>query len=120
MCYFGPGYQDMLTVLHELGHYGAMLINEGFDGSMDIAETHSQGNEYLFLSYLYTKRHSATYDVLIKYGGYGSLIDDPNSVFVQGWPTFARTARVLVPSDGRMTRANITTPTPPIQFDEVL
>lgn len=34
------------------------------------------------------------YDVLIKYGGYGSLIDDPNSVFVQGWPTFARTARV--------------------------
>ena len=94
MCYFGPGYQDMLTVLHELGHYGAMLINEGFDGSMDIAETHSQGNEYLFLSYLYTKRHSATYDVLIKYRLFSEVLTVVMSTIVDEFEQYVYTHEI--------------------------
>lgn len=50
--YFGPGYQSELTVVHEFGHYYAMSIGQGNFGSLDMAETHSQGNEMLYLSYL--------------------------------------------------------------------
>ena len=99
MCYFGPGYQDMLTVLHELGHYSAMLINEGFDGSMDIAETHSQGNEYLFLSYLYTKRHSATYDVLIKYRLFSEVLTVVMSTILDEFEQYVYTHEIEDPAE---------------------
>lgn len=50
--YFGPNYQNQLTVVHEFGHYYAMSVGNGNYGSLDMAETHSQGNEMLYLSYL--------------------------------------------------------------------
>ena len=50
--YFGPGYQNSFTIVHEFGHYyAAARINE-MCSSNDLAETHSQGNEMLFLAYL--------------------------------------------------------------------
>ncbi|MBR2337631.1 MAG: hypothetical protein IKA61_06780 [Clostridia bacterium] len=51
-CYFGPGYQDVFTVSHEIGHYYAGLHIDHGVTSMDLNETHSQGNEMLLLEYL--------------------------------------------------------------------
>ena len=51
ICYFGPGYHDAYTILHELGHYySAICSNDELE--MDIAETQSQANEWLFTAYL--------------------------------------------------------------------
>ena len=50
VCYFGPGYHDGYTILHELGHYFSALYSD--DVEMDIAETQSQANEWLFTAYL--------------------------------------------------------------------
>ena len=53
--FFGAGYQGLLTVVHEMGHYISFdsysLSNMGYD----LAETHSQGNEWLMLYYLNDK-----------------------------------------------------------------
>jgi len=53
--YFGPYYQDVMTVAHEFGHYYHAL--KGRNGDFDLLELHSQGNEMLFLSYL--RQHRA-------------------------------------------------------------
>jgi oligoendopeptidase F len=50
-CYFGKGYQNIATVAHEVGHYYAGLYEEG-SLMYDLAETHSQGNEWMLMSYL--------------------------------------------------------------------
>lgn len=52
IAYFGPGYQDLYTVVHELGHYTAYYYFDGSTLPYDLAEVHSQGNEWLFTSYL--------------------------------------------------------------------
>ena len=51
-CYFGPGYANVFTIIHEVGHYYAYLynINEGIP--VDIAEIHSQANEMMLLVFL--------------------------------------------------------------------
>ena len=48
--YFGPGYHSAGDFLHEFGHYYAAVRGvDGADGvSYDLAETQSQGNEFLF------------------------------------------------------------------------
>lgn len=51
-CYFGPNYQNISTLVHEFGHYYSMLERGNGSGSLDLAETQSQGNELLFLAYL--------------------------------------------------------------------
>lgn len=50
--YFGPGYQNSFTIVHEYGHYYAAARTNEITSSNDLAETHSQGNEMLFLAYL--------------------------------------------------------------------
>ncbi len=50
--YFGPDYMDIMTVVHEYGHYFAYKENDGWSGSFDLAETQSQGNELVFLAFL--------------------------------------------------------------------
>ena len=52
ICFFGPGYSNLLTVLHEGGHYYGGMYNNLNDIPMDLAETQSQGNEWLFIAYL--------------------------------------------------------------------
>ncbi len=53
--YFGPGsYSGAFTFVHEFGHYYNTIYNHGASMSYDLEETHSQGNEMLFLSYLHT------------------------------------------------------------------
>lgn len=49
--FFGKQYQDVFTFIHELGHY-VSFSGYGTGMPYDFAETHSQGNEWMFLSYL--------------------------------------------------------------------
>lgn len=99
ICYFGPGYQDTLTVLHELGHYCSMYRNEGENGSMDIAETHSQGNEYLFISYVYTKRASSAYDVMVKYRLFSDVLTVVMSTILDEFEQYVYTHEITDPAE---------------------
>lgn len=66
IAYFGPGYQDLYTVVHELGHYTAYYHFGSSGLPYDLAEVHSQGNEWLFTSYLKNKESisSSVFDAL--------------------------------------------------------
>lgn len=72
-CYFGPGYQDAFTVIHELGHYYADLNTDTSWLSFDLCETHSQGNEMLFLRHLATELDPKVFDALEAYKLYAFL-----------------------------------------------
>ncbi len=53
LVYFGPeSYQSATTVVHEFGHFVNELYNHEYEQSYDLLETHSQGAEVLYLSYL--------------------------------------------------------------------
>lgn len=58
IAYFGKGYDNCFTVVHEFGHfmneiYSAEIYESSdFSQSYDILEMHSQGNELLYLCYL--------------------------------------------------------------------
>lgn len=53
--YFGPdSYSGAFTFIHEFGHYNNSFYNQGAGMSYDLDETHSQGNEMMFLAYLST------------------------------------------------------------------
>lgn len=66
-CYFGPENQTMLTYVHEQGHYLSFFKSETGINSVDLCETQSQGNEWLYLSYIRSQYDDATYRYLIKY-----------------------------------------------------
>ena len=50
--YYGYSYSTAFTFVHEFGHYYADVYSAGADFSMDHAETHSQGDEMMFLAWL--------------------------------------------------------------------
>ena len=66
-CYFGPSYQDLFTVGHEIGHYYAGMYSGLENLSMDLKETHSQSNEMLILEFLEGELSQTTFDVLEEY-----------------------------------------------------
>lgn len=66
-CYFGPDYDNCETVIHELGHYYGTKIAEDLGQPMDLAETHSQGNEWLFISFLAKKLTQDDYRRIAEY-----------------------------------------------------
>ncbi len=74
-CYFGPGYQDSFTLIHELGHYYADLKTDTSWLPFDLLEVHSQGNEMLFLSYLKTELDPEIFEVLEAYKLYAFLFN---------------------------------------------
>lgn len=49
-CLFGSTGQSATTMVHEIGHYYAAYSNADID-NYDLCETHSQGNEFLFVKY---------------------------------------------------------------------
>ena len=52
IAYFGKDYDSATTVAHEFGHYMNEIYNEdAYNQSFDLLETHSQGQEMLFLTY---------------------------------------------------------------------
>lgn len=63
--FFGYQNQSSTTLAHEIGHYYAYSVNPDLN-SMDLLETHSQGNEFLFLSYLSENFSDELYNVLLK------------------------------------------------------
>lgn len=66
IAYFGPGCTDLLTVLHENGHYAAYYsLSSSQIPSLDLCEVHSQGNEWLFVSYLKSSLDPAVYEVFM-------------------------------------------------------
>ena len=72
-CYFGPGYATSMTVIHEGGHYYASRYADIMGMPLDLAETHSQGNEWLFLSFLDGKMPSSQYRALTDYFLYENM-----------------------------------------------
>ena len=72
-CFFGPGYANAMTVLHEGGHYYAGCYTDLDAIPMDLAELHSQGNEWLFTSYLKTEMNGKIYDALVNYKMYENI-----------------------------------------------
>ncbi len=52
--YFSSSYATVETFVHEFGHYLRFFFMGNEDGSYELMETHSQGAEWLFVSYLST------------------------------------------------------------------
>ncbi len=58
IAYFGKGYDNCFTIVHEFGHYmnevysGEIYADGEYSQSYDLLEMHSQGNELLYLCYL--------------------------------------------------------------------
>ena len=65
-CLFGSSGQASTTVVHEIGHYYASYANNDL-GNYDLLETHSQGNEYLFLNYVKDSLNAEVYECVRAY-----------------------------------------------------
>lgn len=72
--YFGPGYQDILTLVHELGHYASLYTYSLDEMPYDLAETHSQGNEWMFLAYLEDQLDPQVAEIFVTYRLYSGLL----------------------------------------------
>lgn len=64
-CFFGPGYATCNTVLHESGHYYAALYTPMDDVPLDLAEVHSQANEWLFVHFLENEMSKAEHRTVV-------------------------------------------------------
>ncbi len=69
-CFFGPGYANNCTVIHEAGHYYASRYADLNSIPLDLAETHSQGNEWLFICSLADKMPADQYKAMLDYRMY--------------------------------------------------
>jgi len=72
-CFFGPGYANSCTVIHEAGHYYASRYNDLNAIPLDLAETHSQGNEWLFIQYMKSNMTKSKYNAMVNYRLYNDL-----------------------------------------------
>ncbi len=52
ICFHGYGYNNLSTYIHEQGHYAAFFKTPGGYESLDLCEVHSQGNEWLYYSFM--------------------------------------------------------------------
>lgn len=71
--FFGKEYQDILTIVHEMGHYISFESYSLSDMGYDLAETHSQSNEWLFLNYLKDKIGKSIFDIILSIRLYNSM-----------------------------------------------
>lgn len=74
ICFFGPGYMSPLTAIHEVGHYYGGKHTYINDLPLDLAETQSQANEWLFMSYLEGEMHYKLYPAIVDYKLYSDLV----------------------------------------------
>ena len=66
-CFFGPGYQSASTVIHELGHFYGAVEGDMLEIPLDLAETQSQGNEWLFAAFLESQLPDGVYGAYVGY-----------------------------------------------------
>lgn len=65
IAYFGKGNDNSNTVAHEFGHYMNEVYNQSeYNQSFDLLETHSQGNELLYLYYLNGNIRDKAYELV--------------------------------------------------------
>ena len=74
ICFFGPGYCNPMTVIHEVGHYYGSKYTNLNDLPLDLAETQSQGNEWLFMSFMENEMQSSLYNATVDYKLYNDLV----------------------------------------------
>lgn len=70
-CLFGSNGQTSNTIIHEIGHYYAATVNNDLS-SYDLLETHSQGNEYLYLKFSEDNLPSSVYEPVRYYNLFNS------------------------------------------------
>lgn len=78
ICFFGPEYSNALTVLHEVGHYYGGTYTYLNDIPLDLAEVQSQGNEWLFMSFMKDEMLSKLYNTVVDY----KLYSDMNTILI--------------------------------------
>ncbi|MBE7088086.1 MAG: hypothetical protein E7370_00975 [Clostridiales bacterium] len=84
--FWGEGYQSAFTVVHELGHYLNDTYNQSkYSMSYDLLETHSQGNEMLYLSYLKQHASSTAFNLIKCDRLYDSLLTIINTAAVNAF-----------------------------------
>ena len=68
IAYFGKGYDSALTVSHEFGHYMNDVYNlSEYSQSYDLLETHSQGQEMLFIYFIEDYIGTKAYELVETY-----------------------------------------------------
>ena len=68
IAYFGEGYNNTTTVAHEFGHFMNGIYNgEEYSQSFDLLETHSQGNEMLYIYYIKGEVNKRAFDLIETY-----------------------------------------------------
>lgn len=67
ICFFGPNCSVIETVIHEAGHYYACEYTLLHDIPLDLAEVHSQGNEWLFTAYMKNQVSENLYQAIVNY-----------------------------------------------------
>lgn len=72
-CYFSKDYAGSETVVHELGHYYGGKFADPWSQPMDLAETQSQGNEWLFVHFMSTQLSRQAYECLTEYKLFSDL-----------------------------------------------
>lgn len=72
--YCTGGYSDLMTFVHEFGHFTSFYINDANGGAeLDVAEIQSQANEMLFMPYLSEIYGAAAGKAITKYELFNSL-----------------------------------------------
>lgn len=72
-CYFSKDYTNCNTIIHEGGHYYASLYTDLNAIPLDLAEVHSQGNEWLFNYFVQDHMRASQYKALINYRLYEAM-----------------------------------------------
>ena len=83
VAYFGAGYDNTTTVAHEFGHFMNEIYNRSeYNQSYDLLETHSQGDESLYVYYLSQNMPSTSFYIVNTFHLLNSLYTIVNSVKV--------------------------------------
>ncbi len=98
ICYFGPGYQSIFTVAHELGHYYAFVDNGSVDLQMDFAELQSQGNEFMMLAFLENANQTRVWKTVAANQLYSTLISIVVCCMVDEFEQYVYTHEITDPT----------------------
>ncbi len=103
LCFFGPGCDNTLTVIHEVGHYYACQFHDLNDIPLDLAEVHSQGNEWLFTAFLKDEMSENLHTALANYKMFNDL-----AIVIIGLTIDAFEYKVYThPDPGKLTGADL-------------